>query len=138
MLQSFNYTYLLTSIFFSLEKIVSKNEWNEFVPRIEDVKSPEQKRKLIKKYHCINNNVEILPMEVESDLNFNAEVKSRKDNLDYLTLILNVINIPGFGKLAPYFPGKHIRTTPLPRSLPQQVMDIVVHDPDFQIAAPII
>jgi len=88
----------------SLEKIVSKNEWNEFVPKIEDVKSPEQKRKLIKKYHCININVEILPMEVESDLNFNAEVKSRKDNLDYLTLILNVINIPGFGKLAPYFP----------------------------------
>ena len=38
---------------------------------IDDIKCMEQTRKLIKKYHYINN-VEIPDLEVDSDLNFNA------------------------------------------------------------------
>ena len=105
----------------SLSNFVSNEEWNHFIPKIEDVKGMTQTRNLIKKYHCINN-VEIPNLEVESDLNFNTEFKSRKDIIEYLSLILHVIPLPGFCKLAPYFPAKHFRTPPLPHLIPPQVL----------------
>jgi len=101
----------------SLTNFVSSEEWNHFIPKIEDVKGMVQTRNLIKKYHCINN-VEIPNLEVDSDLNFNTEFKSRKDIIEYLSLILHVIPLPGFCKLAPYFPAKHFRTPPLPHLIP--------------------
>ena len=95
----------------TLDKIVSKKEWSDFIPEVDVINDMEQTRKLIKKYHYINN-VEIPDLELDSDLNFNAELRSRKDIVEYLSLILHVIPLPGFSRLAPYFPGKHFRTSP--------------------------